>query len=48
LWRPAHSILFDHRELVFGDTHYEDMLAACNNHIEHESRIGPKSVEQFS
>jgi hypothetical protein len=39
-WHPGHPILFDHRELLFGDARYQDMLVARNNHLEHELRIG--------
>ena len=39
-WRPGHPILFDHRELSFDSSGYEDMVRARENHLAYESRIG--------
>jgi hypothetical protein len=39
-WRPGQPILFDHRELSFDGSGYDDMVRARENHIAHESRIG--------
>ena len=40
-WHPGHPILFDHRELDFGASGYEQMYAARDNHLAHDARIGP-------
>jgi hypothetical protein len=39
-WRPGHRVLFDHRALDFGATAYPQMLAARDNHVAHDARIG--------
>ena len=38
-WRPGQRILFDHRELDFSGTRFEEMAAARDTHLAHESRI---------
>jgi hypothetical protein len=39
-WRPGAAVLFDHRQLDFGDTGLEAMQRAGDNHREHDDRIG--------
>ncbi|GLC26362.1 hypothetical protein [Roseisolibacter agri] len=39
-WRPGHPVLFDHRDLDFGDAGYQHMLAAADNHRAHDQQIG--------
>jgi hypothetical protein len=39
-WRPGMAVLFDHRQLDFGDTGLEEMQRAGDNHREHDDRIG--------
>ena len=39
-WRPGTAVLFDHRELSFGDSGYAQMLEARENHLENDTRIG--------
>jgi hypothetical protein len=40
-WRPGTAVLFDHRELDFGETGFEAMKRAGENHIANDARIGP-------
>lgn len=39
-WRPGAAVLFDHRELSFGDSGYAQMMEARENHLENNARIG--------
>ncbi|MDF1503075.1 hypothetical protein [Roseisolibacter sp. H3M3-2] len=39
-WRPGHRVLFDHRALDFGGAGYQQMLAARDNHVANDARIG--------
>jgi hypothetical protein len=39
-WRPGTAVLFDHRELSFGDSGYEEMRDAGENHLALNTRIG--------
>jgi hypothetical protein len=39
-WRPGHPVLFDHRQLDFGSAGYAHMIAARDNHVAHDERIG--------
>jgi hypothetical protein len=39
-WHPGHRVLFDHRALDFGGASYQHMLAARDNHVAHDARIG--------
>ncbi|HEX6372851.1 MAG TPA: hypothetical protein VF006_28270 [Longimicrobium sp.] len=39
-WRPGTAVLFDHRELSFGGSGYQQMLEARENHLAHNTDIG--------
>jgi hypothetical protein len=39
-WRPGMTVLFDHRQLDFGDSGLEAMQRAVDNHRENDDRIG--------
>jgi hypothetical protein len=39
-WRPGTDVLFDHRDLIFGDADVRSMTEARGNHLEYEERIG--------
>jgi hypothetical protein len=39
-WRPGTSVLFDHRELDFGETGLAAMRQASENHAANDDRIG--------
>lgn len=39
-WHPGRSVLFDHRQLEFGDTGYPAMQRAAENHLSHDLCIG--------
>ena len=39
-WRPGTDVLFDHRQLDFGDSGIEQMRAAESNHAAYDQRIG--------
>jgi hypothetical protein len=39
-WRPGTAVLFDHRELSFGDSGYAQMREAGENHLANNDRIG--------
>ena len=40
-WVPGWPVLFDHRELDFGEQGYEAMARARDRHVENDDRIGP-------
>lgn len=39
-WRPGTAVLFDHRQLDFGESGLEAMQQAGDTHREHDDRIG--------
>src|SRR5688500_8845663 len=39
-WRPGTAVLFDHREMTFGDSGYAQMSEAAQNHRAHDVHIG--------
>ncbi len=39
-WRPGTDVLFDHRQLTFGDANFATMSRARSNHLRHDARIG--------
>ncbi|HEX8390855.1 MAG TPA: hypothetical protein VF665_00755 [Longimicrobium sp.] len=39
-WRPGTDVLFDHRQLTFGDADFGTMTQARANHLRHNDRIG--------
>jgi hypothetical protein len=39
-WQPGAAVLFDHRQLDFGDSGLEAMQRAGETHREHDDRIG--------
>lgn len=39
-WRPGTAVLFDHRELDFGETGLGTMRQASENHAANDERIG--------
>lgn len=39
-WHPGRSVLFDHRQLEFGDTGFAAMQRAAENHLAHDVCIG--------
>lgn len=39
-WRPGMTVLFDHRQLDFGDSGLETMQRAVENHRDNDARIG--------
>lgn len=39
-WRPGTDVLFDHRQLSFGDADLKAMYLAGGNHLAYDDRIG--------
>lgn len=39
-WRPGTDVLFDHRELDFGEADLRAMYQAGDNHLRHDEHIG--------
>lgn len=39
-WRPGADVLFDHRQLDFGETGLEALRVALGTHREHDDQIG--------
>lgn len=39
-WSPGTDVLFDHRQLTFGDADFGTMSRARANHLRHDARIG--------